>query len=109
MLFIVVVGCKPVRLTETSYLPQLVSTGWELTSESAMSLMRVVASPFSLNTASSSRRTTVSIDPRLRGGVIARGEPLNTTVPVYGFESVQKKPAGIGSCAKLVLAKPATV
>src|SRR4051812_14656081 len=108
-IFIVVVGCSPARVTATLYLPQLVSIGWVLTSERAMSWMRVEPSPLSLKVTSSSRRTTVSTEPRLRAGSIARGAPLKVTVPVKGCEPSQKKPAGIGSCAKLVLAKPATV
>lgn len=36
-IFIVVVGCSPARVTATSYLPQLVSIGCVLTSESAIS------------------------------------------------------------------------
>src|SRR6185295_11809568 len=105
----VVVGCSPTRLTATSYLPQLVSIGLVLTSDRAINWMRVVASPLSLNTASSRRLTTVSTLPRLPAGSIVRGPPSKTTVPVKGCESAQKKPAGIGSWAKLVLAKPATV
>src|SRR6202158_802372 len=109
MMRIVVVGCSPSRWTATSYLPQLVSIGAVLTSESAISWRRVEATPFSSNTASSRRRTTVSLSPQARAGSFASGAPLKVTVPVNGCEPVQKNPAGIGSLAKLVLAKPLTV
>src|SRR5262249_34524663 len=71
--------------------------------------MRVVATPLSLKTASSSRRTMVSILPRLLAGLVVRGTPLNRIVPVKGFEPAQKNPAGMGSLAKLAWARPATV
>src|SRR4051812_33120265 len=74
-----------------------------------MSWMRVVATPLASNFASSRRRTTVSMAPRLSAGSTVRGAPLNFTVPVNGCEPSQKKPAGMGSLAKLVCAKPATV
>src|ERR1700730_4352757 len=107
---IVVTGCSPgARLTATSYLPQVVSIAGVLASETAMSWMRVVASPLSPNTASSSRRTTVSMPPSPLPGVTARGTPFMVIVPLKGRESWQKKPAGIGSSANVVRAKPATV
>src|SRR5579864_6382082 len=105
----VVVGCSPARWAATVYLPQLVSIGSVLSSDSASSWMRVLASPFSSNTASSRRCTMVSMWPRACAGSVAIGTPLNVTVPVNGCESWQKKPAGIGSLAKFVLANPATV
>ena len=71
--------------------------------------MRVVASPWALKAASSSRRTAVSMPPRLPAGAAASGAPWNTTLPVKGCEPSQKKPAGRGSFAKLVWANPATV